>query len=132
MKKTRERTSSGGPSASATGRLLFGVWREHRRPILIYYETTSEFSVDVLHRTNLRLCTKISSFTAMTVINDIKELLLKTQSYQFKTYGCRAFSVCAHNLWNSLPLDLRLSENVKGFKNALKTELFLKRAYFSS
>ena len=55
--------------------------------------------------------------------------LLKTQSYQLKTCGYRAFSVCAPNLWNSPPFDLRLLENVEGFKKALKTELF-KRAYF--
>ena len=62
-------------------------------------------------------------------LRSANKLLLKTQSYQLKTYGYRAFSVCAPNLWNSLPLDLRLLENVEGFKKALKAELF-KRAYF--
>ena len=47
-----------------------------------------------------------------------------------KTYGYRAFSVCAPNLWNSLPLELRLLEYVEEVKKALKTELF-KRAYFN-
>ena len=37
-------------------------------------------------------------------LKSANKLLLKTQSYQLKTYGYRAFSVCAPNLWNSLPI----------------------------
>ncbi len=44
------------------------------------------------------------------------------------TYGDRAFSVAAPKLWNSLPVDIRLSENVSRFKRALKTYLF-RQAY---
>ena len=38
-----------------------------------------------------------------------------------KTYGDKAFSVCAPKLWNSLPLDLRKSPSLTGFKKGLKT-----------
>ena len=41
-----------------------------------------------------------------------------------KTYGDKAFSVCAPKLWNSLPLDLRKSPSLTGFKKGLKTCLF--------
>ena len=42
------------------------------------------------------------------------------------TYGDRAFSVAAPKLWNSLPVDIRLCDNVAKFKRALKTHLFRK------
>ena len=41
-----------------------------------------------------------------------------------KTYGDKAFSVCAPKLWNLLPLDLRKSPSLTGFKKELKTYLF--------
>ena len=63
-------------------------------------------------------------------LRSANKLLIKTQSYQLKTYGYRAFSVCAPNRWNSLPLDLRLLENVEGFKKALKLS-YLKEHIFN-
>ena len=49
--------------------------------------------------------------------------LLKTQSYNLKSYGFRAFSICAPQLalWNALPRDLRVCNSVGSFKKALKT-----------
>ena len=38
--------------------------------------------------------------------------------------GFRAFSICAPQLWNALPLDLRVCHSVDSFKKALKTCLF--------
>ena len=32
--------------------------------------------------------------------------LLKTQSFNLKSYGLRAFSICAPRLWNAIPLEL--------------------------
>ena len=52
-----------------------------------------------------------------------KQLLDQRRS-NTKTYGDKAFSVCAHKLWNSLPLDLRKSPSLTGFKKELKTYLF--------
>ena len=37
----------------------------------------------------------------------VDELLLRTLSYNLKSYGLPAFSVCATKLWNSLPLDIK-------------------------
>ena len=54
--------------------------------------------------------------------------LLKTQSYNWKSYGFRAFSICAPQLWNALPLELSVCRSVGSFKKALKTFLF-KKAY---
>ena len=54
--------------------------------------------------------------------------LLRTQSYNLKSYGFRAFSICAPQLWNALPWELRVCDSVGSFKKALKTFLF-KRAY---
>ena len=46
-----------------------------------------------------------------------------------KTYGDRAYSVCAPILWNSLPEHLRLSESLNNFKRDLKTYLFRQAFY---
>ena len=45
-----------------------------------------------------------------------------------KTYGDKAFSVCAPKLWNSLPLDLRKSPSLTSFKKGLKTYIFRKES----
>ena len=41
-----------------------------------------------------------------------------------KTYGDRAFSVCAPKIWNTVPLEIRQSSTVVLFKKKLKTFLF--------
>ena len=43
---------------------------------------------------------------------------------KMKTYGDKAFSVCAPKLWNSLPLDLCKSPSLTGFKKELQTYFF--------
>ena len=59
-----------------------------------------------------------------------KVLLRSTSSTRRlkKRYGERAFSHAAPRLWNSLPLDLRQSENLSQFARLLKLFLF-DRAY---
>ena len=52
-----------------------------------------------------------------------KNLLVIPRSHM-KTYGDRCFSVEAPKLWNSLPLDIRLSSTVETFKHKLKTYMF--------
>ena len=51
------------------------------------------------------------------------QLLEQPRSFT-KTYGDKAFSVCAPKLWNSLPLDLRKSPSLTRFKKGLKTYIF--------
>ena len=52
-----------------------------------------------------------------------KQLLDKPRPIT-KTYRDKAFSECAPKLRNSLPLDLRKSPSLTGFKKELKTYLF--------
>ena len=52
-------------------------------------------------------------------------LSLNPVSFNLKTYGSRAFSASAPELWNKLP-----DENLSLFKHKLKTHLF-KKYYFS-
>ncbi|CAH3028999.1 unnamed protein product [Porites evermanni] len=40
------------------------------------------------------------------------------------TLGDRAFSSAAPNLWNNLPLHIRLEDNFERFKSLLKTHFF--------
>ena len=40
-----------------------------------------------------------------------------------KSYGFRTFSVCAPQLWNAFPRELRVCDSVGSFKKALKTFL---------
>ena len=54
---------------------------------------------------------------------------LKTQSYNLTSYGFRAFSICASQLFNALPRELRVCNSVGSFKKSLKKFLF-KEAYY--
>ena len=58
-----------------------------------------------------------------------KMLLVKPRGDFNKTYGQRAFSVCAPSLWNSLPLEIRISQTTDNFKSSLKTYLLKKYFY---
>ena len=53
-----------------------------------------------------------------------KQLLEQPPSFT-KTYRDKAFSVCVPKVWNSLPLDLRKSPSLTGFKRGLKTYVFM-------
>ena len=57
-------------------------------------------------------------------------LSLNPVCFNLKTYGSRAFSVSAPELWNKLPNDIRSCENLNLFKHKIKTYLF-KNFYFS-
>ena len=52
-------------------------------------------------------------------------LRLDQPDYTLETYGARAFSVVAPQLWNKLPLNIRRSGNLDIFKNKLKTRLYV-------
>ena len=54
-----------------------------------------------------------------TLRSNSLELLLQ-QKFNTKTYGDRAFSICAPRLWNSIPLDIRKSNSVSTFKKTIK------------
>ena len=48
---------------------------------------------------------------------------LVIELYNLKTYGLRAFLVSAPILWNDLPIDIRLIDDVNKSKSKLKTFL---------
>ena len=56
-------------------------------------------------------------------------ILLQPKRFCLASYGCRAFSVSPPELWNRLPLNIKLSSSTDKFKSALKTHLF-KLAFF--
>ena len=50
-------------------------------------------------------------------------LMLKTKRVKTK-YGRRTFDFVAPNLWNALPLHVRMEEDIENFKKHVKTILF--------
>ena len=62
----------------------------------------------------------------------LNESLLEQPAYKLKSYGSRAFSVCAPGLWNKLPLKIRSSTSVPEFKRRLKTHLFRQAFFYNS
>ena len=59
-----------------------------------------------------------------TLRSSTKFLLDKPSKIKTVTYGKRAFSVAAPNLWNTLPEYIRTAESVERFKVLLKTYFF--------
>ena len=70
--------------------------------------------LDLLHVSGPARCFHSSS--------DKRHLVIKP--FNLKTYGLRALSVIAPILWNDLPIDVRLIDDVNKFKSKLKTFLF--------
>ena len=66
----------------------------------------------------------LSRYIPARQLRSATEFLLKVPTYNLKTYGDRAFSVCVPKLWNSLPLNVKLSSGIASFKSNLKTYLF--------
>ena len=64
-------------------------------------------------------------FVLPTLIQVRHSLEFRLEEPRTRTHwGTRAFSSCAPRLYNSLPLDLRLSSNIAAFKSKLKTFIF--------
>ena len=51
-------------------------------------------------------------------------LILNVPRSNTKSWGDRAFSIAGPRLWNSLPIELRMTTNIVEFKSRLKTHLF--------
>ena len=71
----------------------------------------------------------ISQYKPRRALRSADQLLLEQPTYKLKSYGLRAFSVCAPILWNKLSHNIKSSTSVPIFKRRLKTYLF-KLAYF--
>ena len=59
---------------------------------------------------------------------DLLLLQRKDSNVTNKTYGWRAFNICAPLLWNKLPLESRKSKSLDIFKRNVKTQRFQKRS----
>ena len=62
--------------------------------------------------------------SARSLGSSVQDLLIQP-TCKTKTYGDRAFSVCAPKIWNTIPLEIRQSSSVLLFKKKLKTFLFI-------
>ena len=69
-------------------------------------------------------------YTPNRLLRSSSKFLLQVPPSNLKTYGDRAFSVCAPKLWNCLPYHIRCSPSVSAFKSSLKTYFF--KRYFIS
>jgi hypothetical protein len=74
------------------------------------------------------LCELIEEYVPTRSLRSSNKGYLKEKKARCKTYGERAFSVCAPKLWNKLPQEVREKGTVDTFKKALKTHYF-KLAY---
>ena len=72
----------------------------------------------------------ITGYLPSRSLRSSSTLSLNPVSFNLKTYGSRAFSVSAPELWNKLPDDIRSCENLSLCKRKLKT-YFLKNFYSS-
>jgi hypothetical protein len=66
----------------------------------------------------------IHTYNPSRCLRSSSQGLLHCPKSRLTTYGDRAFSVAAPKFWNSLPLDLRCSDNLISFKTSLKTLLY--------
>ena len=70
----------------------------------------------------------ISRYEPGRALRSASQSLLQPKYPNLINTGGRAFAVCAPQMWNSLPEDLRQCTNLEGFKKGLKTHLF--REYY--
>ena len=66
----------------------------------------------------------LSFYCPTRSLRSSSKCLLQTVPAKMATYGSRAFSIVAPQLWNSLPFNLRTAKSVESFKIGLKTHLF--------
>ena len=78
---------------------------------------------------NLTLAYKQLYTPSRNLRSSNRSLLVKPY-FNLNSYGKRAFSVAAPELWNNLPEDIKSANSIDDFKRKLKTFLFM-RAYES-
>ena len=66
----------------------------------------------------------LQPYTPTKKLRSFPKNLLVTPKSNLKFYGDRYFQVAAPRLWNSLPDEIRLIQNLEVFKNKIKTLLF--------
>ena len=127
---------------NAAARLITRSWNcDHITPILfhLHWLPVSErikFKIPLLtfkalhQQSPTYIQDLITRYLPSRSLRSPSTLSLNPVSFNLKTYGSRAFSVSAPELWNKLPDDIRSCENLSLFKHKLKTHLF-KNYYFS-
>ena len=63
-------------------------------------------------------------YVPMRMLRSSTQLPLLEPKFNLKMYCSRAFSVCAPQLCNSLPLEIRKCDSIETFKSKLMTHLF--------
>lgn len=71
----------------------------------------------------------LNKYDPVRQLRSSSQYLLDVPSSNLKSYGDRAFSVCAPRLWNDLPYEIKCSFSIDSFKSKLKTYLFRKAFY---
>lgn len=85
----------------------------------------------VLHdRAPIYLQELLQLYTSSRNLRSSSRNLLVKPYFNLNSYGKRAFSVAAPELWNNLPEDIKCANSIDDFKHKLKTFLFM-RAYES-
>ena len=76
------------------------------------------------------LCNLVSLRSVNRRLRNYREILrdLEVPVTLLGVYGSRSFSYAAPQIWNSLPIDLKMSPSIENFRAGLKTHLF-KLAY---
>ena len=69
-------------------------------------------------------------YTPSRTLRSSNRNLLVKPCFKLNSYGKRAFSVAAAELWNNLHEDIKSANSIDDFKRKLKTFLFM-RAYES-
>ncbi|XP_077985105.1 uncharacterized protein LOC144439744 [Glandiceps talaboti] len=68
----------------------------------------------------------IEEYKPQRSLRSAKKSLLVQRTFNTKTYGGRAFTICAPKLWNDLPQDIRQSTSLEIFKKRLKHHMFMR------
>ena len=76
--------------------------------------------MDILHP----ICQTLTPKSSARSLRSADQFLLTKRRYNLELSGACAFAVAAPNLWNGIPLSIRLAPSVEAFKSRLKTYLY--------
>ena len=121
---------------NAAARLLTGTRkREHITPVLanlhwlpVRYRIQFKVLLFVFKALNGHPPSYLSNLlipkSSARSLRSADQFLLTKRRYNLERSGARAFAVAAPNLWNGIPLSIRLAPSVEAFKSRLKTYLY--------
>ena len=72
------------------------------------------------------LSSRLDIYQPSRSLRSSNDRLLRVPRWKLKSFGYRSFSYQGPVVWNSLPIDLKLSSSLSSFKSRLKTHLFKK------